>query len=402
MAMTLGMGRRETQVVGLISFAHMLSHLYMLVLPPLFPVIRADLGLDYAALGVATAVFAAFTGVLQTPMGFVCERIGSRPVLVCGLFLNGAAIALVSVIDSYWQLIALMALAGVGSSVFHPADYSILSGTVSEKRLGRAFSIHTFGGSIGFAIAPFVMVTLYELTNWRMAVAIIGGIGVALSIVLLACSGVIGEGGAPKKRGAGSLTWRDMVTSPTVMLFFTFYAASSAANAGISQFAVSALIDIYGISLTTANLALTVYMIASLIAVLPGGLLADYTKHHNLTLIASFTVSGAMIAAVGLSGLPFWLALLLLASVGALRGLVNTSRDIMVRHAVPGASVGTVFAFVTTGFMFGQAVSPTIYGLLMDGASPGMVFWASAGFSLICIGTAIPAGWVKPAAGKPV
>lgn len=402
MAMTLGMGRRETQVVGLISFAHMLSHLYMLVLPPLFPVIRADLGLDYAALGVATAVFAAFTGVLQTPMGFVCERIGSRPVLVCGLFLNGAAIALVSVIDSYWQLIALMALAGVGSSVFHPADYSILSGTVSEKRLGRAFSIHTFGGSIGFAVAPFVMVTLYELTDWRTAVAIIGGIGVALSIVLLACSGVIGEGGAPKKRGAGSLTWRDMVTSPTVMLFFTFYAASSAANAGISQFAVSALIDIYGISLTSANLALTVYMIASLVAVLPGGLLADYTKHHNLTLIASFTVSGAMIAAVGLSGLPFWIALVLLASVGALRGLVNTSRDIMVRHAVPGASVGTVFAFVTTGFMFGQAVSPTIYGLLMDGASPGMVFWASAGFSLICIGTAIPAGWVRPAAGKPV
>jgi FSR family fosmidomycin resistance protein-like MFS transporter len=402
MAMTIGMGRRETQVVGLISFAHFLSHLYMLVLPPLFPVIRSDLGLDYAALGVATAVFAIFTGALQTPMGFVCERIGSRPVLICGLFLNGAAIALVSVIDSYWQLIALMALAGVGSSVFHPADYSILSGTVSEKRLGRAFSIHTFGGSIGFAVAPFVMVGLYELTNWRAAVAIIGGVGVALSIVLLACSGVIGEGGAPKKRGAGALTWRDMLTSPTVMLFFTFYAASSAANAGISQFAVSALIDIYGISLTTANLALTIYMIASLIAVLPGGLLADYTKHHNLTLIASFTVSAAMVAAVGLSGLPFWIALVLLASVGALRGLVNTSRDIMVRHAVPGASVGTVFAFVTTGFMFGQAVSPTIYGLLMDGASPGMVFWASAGFSLICIATAIPAGWVRPAAGKAV
>jgi MFS family permease len=402
MTMTVGMSGRETQVVGLISFAHLLSHLYMLVLPPLFPVIRADLGLDYAALGVATAVFAIFTGALQTPMGFLCERIGSRPVLICGLFLNGAAIALVSVVDSYWQLVALMALAGVGSSVFHPADYSILSGTVNEKRLGRAFSIHTFGGSIGFAVAPFVMVSLYELTSWRMAVAIIGGIGVALSVVLLACSGVIGEGGAPKKRSASSLTWRDMVTSPTVMLFFTFYAASSAANAGVSQFAVSALIDIYGISLASANLGLTVYMIASLIAVLPGGWLADHTKHHNVTLIVVFAVSGAMMAMVGIAGLPFWLALVLLASVGAMRGLVNTSRDIMVRHAVPGASVGTVFAFVTTGFMVGQAVAPTIYGLLMDGASPGMVFWASAGFSLVCILTAIPAGWVKPAAGKPV
>ena len=402
MAMTAGLMGRETQVVGLISFAHLLSHLYMLVLPPLFPVIRADLGFDYAALGIATAVFAAFTGALQTPMGFLCEKIGSRPVLIAGLFLNSAAIALVAVIDSYWQLLGLMALAGVGSAVFHPADYSILSGTVNEKRLGRAFSIHTFGGSIGFAIAPFVMVGLYELSNWRIAVAIVGLVGVALSLVILACSNVIGESGRPKPKKAGSLTWRDMVTSPTVMLFFVFYAASSAANAGVSQFAVAALTEIYGISLASANFALTVYMIASLVAVLPGGWLADHTKHHNVTLIVAFTVSGLMIAAVGISGLPFWVALLLLGAVGALRGLVNTSRDIMVRYAVPGASVGTVFAFVTTGFMVGQAVSPTIYGLLMDGASPAVVFWASAGFSLICILTAIPAGWVKPAAGKPV
>jgi len=402
MAMTTGMAGREVQVVGLISFAHMLSHLYMLVLPPLFPVIRTDLGFDYAALGIATAVFAAFTGALQTPMGFLCERIGSRPVLIAGLLLNSAAIAMVSMIDSYWQLIGLMALAGVGSSVFHPADYSILSGTVNEKRLGRAFSVHTFGGSIGFAIAPFVMVGLYELSDWRTAVAIVGLVGVALSIVLMVCSGVIGEGGAPKKKQAGSLSWRDMVTSPTVMLFFTFYAASSAANVGVSQFAVAALTEIYGISLASANFALTVYMLASLIAVLPGGWLADHTKHHNVTLIIAFAVSGVMIAAVGISGLPFWVALVLLGAVGALRGLVNTSRDIMVRHAVPGASVGTVFAFVTTGFMVGQAVSPTIYGLLMDGASPGVVFWTSAAFSLICIGTAIPAGWVKPAVGKAV
>lgn len=402
MALTAGMAGRETQVVGLISFAHLLSHLYMLVLPPLFPVIRADLGFDYAALGVATAVFALSTGVLQTPMGFLCERIGSRPVLIAGLFLNGAAISLVALVDSYWQLMALMALAGVGSSVFHPADYSILSGTVNEKRLGRAFSIHTFGGSLGFAIAPFVMVSLYELSGWRAAVAIIGGIGVLLSFVLLACSGVIGESGAPKKKSASSLTWRDMITSPTVMLFFVFYAASSAANAGVSQFAVAALTEIYGISLTTANVVLTVYMIAQLVAVLPGGWLADNTKHHNVSLIISFSVSAVMVALVGISGLPLWLALVLLAITGALRGLVNTSRDIMVRHAVPGPSVGTVFAFVTTGFMVGQGLSPTIYGLLMDGASPGMVFWASAGFSLICILTAIPADWVKPATGKPV
>jgi len=398
MSMTAGAARRETHVIGLISLAHMLSHLYMLALPPLFPLMRDDLGVGYAELGLAITCFAVATGVLQTPMGFICERIGARPVLVTGLMLNGLAVTLVAFATEMWQIMALMTLAGAGNSVFHPADYSILSGSINEKRLGRAFGFHTFGGSIGFALAPILMVALATTVDWRFALLTVGGAGIVLALFILAFSGVFGEGGAPRKKGKGLLTWRYLLTSKPILLLLLFYVGTACANGAITQFSVAALIDIYGIPLTLANTALTTYMLAALAVTLPGGWLADNTDRHNMVLILCFGVSAVLIALVGFGGMPFWVAVVLIGSAGAMRGLVNASRDVLVRYAAPEGSVGTVFGFVTTGFMVGQAVSPAIYGVMMDKGSPDLIFLVSAGFSILCIGTAFATGEKKKAA----
>jgi MFS family permease len=389
MSMTAVSARRETHVIGLISMAHMLSHLYMLALPPLFPLMRADLGVGYAELGLAITCFAVATGILQTPMGFVCERFGARPVLVIGLMLNGLAVTLVAFATEMWQIHVLMTLAGAGNAVFHPADYSILSGSVSESRIGRAFAFHTFGGSIGFALAPILMVALAVTVDWRFALLSVGGAGVVLALFILAFSHLLGEGGAPRKKGAkGLLTWRYLLTSKPILLLLLFYVGTALANGAITQFSVAALIDIYGIPLTLANTALTAYMLAALAVTLPGGWIADKTTRHNMVLIVCFGVSAVLIALVGFGGMPFWLAVVLIGAAGAMRGLVNASRDVMVRFAAPKDSVGTVFGFVTTGFMIGQALSPAIYGVMMDSGSPSLIFLVSAGFSILCIGTA--------------
>lgn len=375
--------RREVQVVGLISLAHLLSHLYMLALPPLFPVIHDALGVDYTELGLAMTAFSVATGALQTPMGFLCQRIGARPVLIAGLLLNGAAIALVAFAQNIWQLGALMFLAGVGSSVFHPADYAIISGTVERSRVGRAFSVHTFGGTAGFALAPVVMVGLAALAGWRIAVLTTGGVGVVLSLVILALSGVIGDSGGRKVEDR-KIGWRQLVTSRPILLFFLFYVGMSGANAGISQFGVAALTGHFGIDLALANMALTVYLVATTAGVLPGGWLADRTRRHTMVLVVTVGTAAVMIALVAL-GLPFWPSVATLAIAGFMRGVVNSSRDVMVRDLAHGVHVGTVFGFVTTGFLAGQAIAPAIYGVLIDHGSPALVFWASAAFSGMCL-----------------
>ncbi len=144
--------RREVKVIGLVGFAHHLSHLYQLALPPLFTLIRADLGFSYAELGLVMTVFYLATGVLQTPMGLLVDRIGARRVLIGGMFLSAAPLMLVGMVESLWSIVAVFLLSGIGNSVFHPADYTILNASIDETRLGRAFSLHTFGGLAGFSL----------------------------------------------------------------------------------------------------------------------------------------------------------------------------------------------------------------------------------------------------------
>jgi len=389
MSAAVGSLRRDSQIIGLIGFGHMLSHIYMLALPPLFPVLKVSLGLSYAELGLAMTMFAIATGVLQTPMGFLCQRIGSRSVLIGGLFINAGAIAMIAFVDSFWSLAALMTLAGIGSSVFHPADYSILSGSVSDHRIGRAFAIHTFGGSAGFALAPVVMVALTAAFDWQTAFLIVGGTGIGVAFLILAFSCVITEGEGKKNEGE-KLTLRQLLTSPPILLFFVFYLFLAVANVGVNQFAVAALTEIYGVSLEVANSALTLFLVAILIGVLPGGWAADKVQNHRRLLVIGFMIAAPLLAIVGLVDVPFWLVLGLFAVVGAIRGFLHATRDVMVRFISPKASVGTVFAFVTSGFLAGQAIAPPIFGLFVDLGLPSLVFVGSATISMLCLLTIIP------------
>ena len=166
-------GRHDLKVMSLVGTAHFFSHFYILALPPLFPILRDELGVGYAALGLALAVLNGVTGLTQAPVGFLVDRFGARAILIVGLALFSLSIGLVGVFPGYPMLLALMVVAGLGNSVFHPADYAILSSAIDQRRMGRAFSIHTFGGSAGFALAPPVVVSLTALFDWRTALVIV-------------------------------------------------------------------------------------------------------------------------------------------------------------------------------------------------------------------------------------
>ena len=140
--------------VGAVSAAHFVSHYYILVLAPLLPFVRADYGVTYTQIGLALAAFNIVSTVLQTPVGFLVDRLGARVLLIAGLLIGAGAFVLAGLIDSFWFLVAMFALAGVGNTVYHPADYAMLSHHVPPDRIGQAFSVHTFAGMLGSALAP--------------------------------------------------------------------------------------------------------------------------------------------------------------------------------------------------------------------------------------------------------
>jgi MFS family permease len=323
--------------------------------------------------------------VLQTPVGFLVNRFGGSTVLIAGLFTNALAIVLTGFMTDYWQLIALMLLAGAGSSVFHPADYAILTGQIYERRLGRALSVHTLAGNFGFLFAPPVMVTLAALFDWRIAMIAVGCVGILLALVMVAASTSLRRSGKQKERKQDS--WRNLITNPVVMSLFCFYVLSSAANTGVVYFSVTAFKDIYDLPVAATAAALTAYQLLTFLMVLPGGWLADKVENHDLLLAGCFTLSGVLIVICGVGLLPFWLVIGLFGIAGGLRGLVNATRDVTVRHAAKDVSPGTLFGFVTTGYSGGQIIGPLLYGWLLDFGHPQLVFWASAGFSTLALAT---------------
>jgi predicted MFS family arabinose efflux permease len=242
------------------------------------------------------------------------------------------------------------------------------------------------------------MVALAALTDWRTALLLVGGFGLAFAALMLVLSADFTSAEKAKKQDGDS--WGRLLTSPKILMLFLFYVCSSGANSGMVHFSVVAFKDIYDLPVAVTAVALTAYQGLALLAVLPGGWMADKIENHEAVLALAFGTSGVLILAAGLGFMPFWVVIGVVGIAGALRGLVNASRDISVRNAATDVSVGTLFAFVTTGYSGGQIVGPALYGWLMDTGHPQLVFWVSAAFSFIAIGTMM-VNRATPALGEP-
>src|SRR5580693_142831 len=82
------------RTLTLISVAHWVSHFHLLVLPMLFPFLKAQLGVGYIELGFALTVFAVTSGLTQAPIGYLADHIGARKILLMGLTVGGLALIL--------------------------------------------------------------------------------------------------------------------------------------------------------------------------------------------------------------------------------------------------------------------------------------------------------------------
>src|ERR1044072_7621744 len=145
---------RDAKVIGLISAAHFTSHVHLMLLPPIFGPVREAFGVSYFDIGVALTAYNVISATLQTPAGFLVDRIGPRLMLTGGLLLSTAALMVAALLPHYWIFVVAYAFLGLANTVYHPADYSILSANIHEKRIGKAFSIHNLAGFFGSGVTP--------------------------------------------------------------------------------------------------------------------------------------------------------------------------------------------------------------------------------------------------------
>jgi MFS family permease len=383
--------RKDATVIGLISFAHGMSHFYQLLLAPLFPFIKDELGVSYAALGFLVALFYTLSALFQPVAGFVVDRYGARSVLLGGVAFFIAGALLQGMAFNYATLALGAALAGIGNSVFHPADFAILNARVSPQRLGYAFSSHGVVGYVGYAVAPVFSVAIGAAFGWQSALLAGAALGMALLALLLLNSRYLRiEPQAAAHAPKGSITHdaRVLLAWPVVLcfLYFTVFAAGLA---GLQSFGVSAMVEQYGIAATAASSALTAYLVSAAVGILAGGFVAARASRHDLVAAAGLAVNALAVLLIAMNQIPGAALPAALAIAGFASGIVAPSRDFIVRASTPPGATGRVFGFVYSGLDVGSFVTPVFYGWMLDYRLPQGVFYAVFFFTAVSILTVL-------------
>lgn len=390
--------RQDAQVIALVGVAHGVSHFFHLILAPLFPWLKPAFNLSYAELGLLMTVFFVVSGIGQAAAGFVVDRVGARAVLFAGMALLGLSALALSLAQSYPMLLAGSMLAGLGNSVFHPADFTLLNKRVSHSRLGHAFSVHGISGNLGWAAAPVFLAGIAGVAGWRTALAAAATVPFVWLAVLFVFRDRLdtehGHAAAAKPAGTtpqegGALAF---IRLPAVWMCFAFFFITAMALGGIQSFSAAGLRDLYDMSLASATAGQTAYMLASAAGMVWGGFLAAKATRHDRTIAMAFALSGFFSILIASALTPGWMAVLLMGAVGFGAGVAGPSRDLLIRAAAPKNATGRVYGVVYSGLDIGLATGPLLFGALMDAHHPAMVFLLIGVFQILAILTAVNVG----------
>lgn len=394
-AATVTTFRQDAHVIGLVGLAHGISHFFHLILAPLFPWLKDAFALSYAELGLLMTMFFVVSGTGQALAGFVVDRIGARTVLFTGIGLLGVAALVLASAQNYAMLLAGSMLAGLGNSVFHPADFTLLNRKVSQPRLGHAFSVHGISGNLGWAAAPVFLTTIAGLADWRTALLAAAFLPFCVLALLVANRAALqvdaGQAGAAQKKSGGADAFGFM-RLPEVWMCFAFFFITAMALGGIQSFSSASLRALYGMSLAWATTGYTAYMLASAAGMVWGGFLASRTTRHDRTIALAFTASGLLALVIASGAASALMAVVLMGAIGFGAGVAGPSRDLLIRAAAPKNATGRVYGVVYSGLDIGLASGPLLFGALMDAQRPAWVFVLIGLFQIMALLTAVGVG----------
>ncbi|HEY8068731.1 MAG TPA: MFS transporter [Burkholderiales bacterium] len=371
--------RQDIKIISLVALAHGLSHFFQIATAVVFPLIKEDLDVSYAALGGTVALYYTVSGVCQTLAGFAVDRFGARRVLFFGLLLSTAGALIAGFAHRYEMLLVAALVGGLGNSVFHPCDFSILNARVNKQRLGYAFSWHGIAGFLGYAAAPTYAIAMVGAAGWRGALlgAAAAGAAVIAFLLLQRDSLYVEPADARRSSAQGGLAADlKVLASAPVLMCFSYFLLISVGFIAIQTFGVATMISLYGTSASLASAALTSYLLGAAAGIFTGGFIAVRTSRHDLVAVSGMAASACLMFVLASAWLPAALLPVFFAMIGFCGGMTNPSRDLIVRATTPAGSTGKVYGFVYSGLDVGSMLTPVLFGWMLDHNHAQAVFYS--------------------------
>ncbi|HWR44076.1 MFS transporter [Sporomusa sp.] len=386
--------------VSLLGAGHFFSDFYANFLPALLPIVMVKLGLSLTMSGMLVMAYSIISSVLQPISGYIIDKRGYAWLILVTIPVSAVFICLAGLADSKFTLFLLVGLAGLGASVFHPLAASLMGRVVTAETKGTAMSIFVFGGNVGYAVAPAVIMYLLNAAGTASLIWLIfPGLLVTGASYLAGLHKVDISPAAAREQEAVNEQAEPWYKSRGLILLNVANALRSWMQVALPTFLPVALAGA-GQPPAVAASMLTVFLLSGACGALFGGWLGDKIGRK-----AGFI--GSLILCIPVTYLflsdlsPSLLSYSLLALSGALLQSTAPTSVVWAQELIPGN------AAMASGMMLGLSFGLGGVGAAITGAMgdrigiEGALMWSlfSLGLALI-LAFAIPQPEKKPVSNQ--
>lgn len=375
-----------TRTLAVCGSAHALHDGFTDLLNVLYPLLQAQFGLSYAAIGGLKTVYSGAMATGQIPSGKLAERFGGVRVLALGTALIAVGYCLAGLTGSLYGVIAGLLLAGLGGSTQHPIASSLVAAAYHGQRSRTALGTYNFSGDLGKMALPAVFALIAASLGWQQTMVVMAAIAVAgAGVILVSLKPIITHG---TEEPARNIAGQDRPWA--YWLLFSIHIADDLVRTGFLIFLPFLLRD-KGADLPTIGLGLSLLFAGG-----AAGKLVMGWVGQRLGVVPSVVLTEVATTLLMLAILPMSLqvALVLLPVLGLmLNGTSSVLYGTVPEFVSPERRTHAFAVFYTGGSVAG-ATGPLLFGLLGDA-----IGLATALVVVACVAlTTVPMVWaLRPA-----
>ncbi len=344
-----------------------------LVLSPLLPAVRADLGLSNAQAGFAFTMLWGLYAFLQYPSGRFSDRLSRKTLLVAGLAVAAGGFAMLGLAPSYPWFILGAAVVGAGVGLYPTAARALLSDLYVERR-GQAFGIHTASGDTGGLLAAGLATLVVAVATWRWAY-----------LPVLACVALVALSLHVWSREAYQVervdlavreTGRRLLRTARLRGLLVAYALFSISWQSTTAFLPTFLLAEKGFTPAVANAGFAAYFLVGAVVKPVSGGLADRLPRERMA-PAALALAAVTLTAVLVAESPLVVAAGVLVFAAGLMAFPPVMQAHLM-DAFPTESMGGDLGGMRTLYITVGSLGPTVVGLVADVATLSHAFAAVA------------------------
>lgn len=354
----------------LISLGWVFNYAHRMAIPPLLPMIQAELGINSSEAGLLMTSLLLPYALIQVPAGYLGDRFGRKRLLVLSIIGYSLSSALIVFAREYWELLAVRALYGIFSGLYYAPATALIS-EVYRERKGSALGVFMVGPPIGTGIAPLIVVPIALSLEWRYAFLVLSAMSLTVGIALaFAVKGEVSRASRAEFSIPGNVFFLSVANFIVLTAFF-----------GLLTFLVSFLVN-SGLSIERASLFFSLLSVVGIAGSILGGGVYDRIGKKSIALV--FILNAVLTLVLALTASP-WVIIplgLTFYSVGPIVTAYTSEK-------ATNENLGSVMGFVNMVGFFGATVGPYLVGLLIDGVGYKNAFLSIPAMYLLAWGVVL-------------